>query len=147
MALTLSERLKRVENRLEYLKDKFPEWRLCGGYGPGNTLPEYYREIRRLEEARETIILRLAKSRHLNTCAETGKAENKSENRKALVGAYIEEVFKKTGKRITKSDIWSKAGYTTRTEFERWERQDRKHLNNAADENFTRLLREKPHLK
>jgi hypothetical protein len=65
---------------------------------------------------------------------------------RALVKAYIEEVRSKTGKRITKKDIWSKAGYQTRTEFERWERQDSRYPNRSADENFTRLLREKPHL-
>jgi hypothetical protein len=68
-------------------------------------------------------------------------------DRRALVKAYIEEVRSKTGKRITKRDIWSKAGYQTRTEFERWERQDSKHPNRSADKNFTRLLREKPHLR
>jgi hypothetical protein len=74
--------------------------------------------------------------------------KSKSADRHAMVKAYIEEVRRKTGKRITKKDIWSKAGYQTRTEFERWERQDSKHPNKAADQNFTRILRvDKPHLK
>lgn len=68
-------------------------------------------------------------------------------DRRALVKAYIEEVRSKTGKRITKKDIWSKAGYQNRTEFERWERQDSRHPNKSAHENFTRILREKPHLR
>jgi hypothetical protein len=64
-----------------------------------------------------------------------------------MVDAYIEEVRREKGKRITRKDIWSKAGYTSRTEFERWERRDAKHPNQVADEIFTRILREKPHLK
>jgi hypothetical protein len=75
-------------------------------------------------------------------------AQNMAEDRRALVKAYIEEVRGKTGKRITKKDIWSKAGYLTRTEFERWERRDPRHPNKAADETFTRIIGiEKPHLK
>ncbi len=68
-------------------------------------------------------------------------------NRRAMVKAYIEEVRSKKNKRITKRDIWRLAGYRARTEFERWERQDSKRPNKAAHENFSRILREKPHLK
>lgn len=67
---------------------------------------------------------------------------------RAIVKAYIEEVRSKRNKRITKKNIWMAAGYKTRTEFERWEREDPKHPNKAADEAFTRVLcHEKPHLK
>jgi hypothetical protein len=75
------------------------------------------------------------------------RTEDETTDRRALVNAYIEDVRSKIGKRITRKDIWLKAGYKTRTEFERWERLDAKHPNQAADENFTRILREKPHLK
>jgi hypothetical protein len=75
------------------------------------------------------------------------RTEDVATDRRALVDAYIEEVRSKIGKRITRKDIWLKAGYKTRTEFERWERRDAKHPNQAAGENFTRILREKPHLK
>jgi hypothetical protein len=75
-------------------------------------------------------------------------AHDTAVDRRTLIRAYIEEVRRKTGKRITKKDIWSKAGYRTRTEFERWERRDPRHPNKAADESFTRILDvEKPHLK
>lgn len=67
--------------------------------------------------------------------------------RREAVNAYIDEVLKKTGKRITRTEIWKKAGYKSRTEFERWERDDRKNVNKTANERFTRLLSEKPHLK
>jgi hypothetical protein len=73
--------------------------------------------------------------------------ESKGADRRAMTKAYIEEVRRETGKRITKKDIWNEAGYQTRTEFERWERRDPKRPNRAADDNFTRILREKPHLK
>lgn len=68
------------------------------------------------------------------------------EARRAAVDAYIEEVFSKTGKRIRRTDIWKRAGYKTRTEFERWERNDPK-VNKTANERFTKILSEKPHLK
>lgn len=74
-------------------------------------------------------------------------AEDKFADRRAMVDAYIEEVLSKMGKRITRKDIWSAAGYKSRTEFERWERQDSKRPNEAADERFTQILCEKPHLK
>lgn len=67
-------------------------------------------------------------------------------DRRAAVDAYIEEVAKK-GKRITRTDIWKKVGYKSRTEFERWERNDPKHPNKIAHERFTGILTEKPHLK
>lgn len=70
----------------------------------------------------------------------------KSTNRRALVDEYITEVLQKTGKRINRTGVWKKAGYSTRTEFERWQRQDHR-ATKTADENFTRILREKPHLK
>ena len=64
--------------------------------------------------------------------------EPKHANRRATVDAYIEEVLSKRSKRISRKDIWVKAGYQTRTEFERWQRRDRKHPNKAADKNFMR---------
>jgi len=72
-----------------------------------------------------------------------------AQQRKADVAAYISEVRQKTGKRISRKDIWTKAGYKSRTEFERWERADPHpaRRNKSADETFTRILREKPHLK
>jgi hypothetical protein len=74
--------------------------------------------------------------------------ESKAADRRSMVNAYIEEVRIKTGKRIARKEIWTKAGYNSRTEFERWERKDSNHPNKTADEIFTRLLSvEKPHLK
>jgi hypothetical protein len=82
-----------------------------------------------------------------NNANSAQSADSKLTDRRSTVKAYIEEVRGKTGRRITKKDIWKEAGYQTRTEFERWERQDPKHRNKAAEENFARILREKPHLK
>lgn len=79
--------------------------------------------------------------------APTVQNQNGSDtDNRGAVDAYIEEVFSRTGKRITRRDIWKSARYKTRTEFERWERRDRR-ATKAASERFTRILTEKPHLK
>jgi hypothetical protein len=67
--------------------------------------------------------------------------------RRREVEAYIKEVLDKKGKRITRTDIWKNAGYKTRTEFERWERDDPRNQNKTAGERFRAILFEKPHLK
>jgi hypothetical protein len=71
---------------------------------------------------------------------------NPGTDRRKAVDAYIEEVFSRTGKRLTRTAIWKSAGYKSRTEFERWERNDTKNPNKTAHERFTRILTEKPHL-
>jgi hypothetical protein len=71
---------------------------------------------------------------------------DKGTDRREAVDAYIEEVLSQKGKRITRTDIWKSARYKSRTEFERWERHDRR-ATKAANERFTRILTEKPHLK
>jgi hypothetical protein len=73
--------------------------------------------------------------------------ETAGNSRRVQVDDYIVEVWEKTGKKITRKMIWEKAGYKSRTTFERWERQDPKRPNKAADNNFTRILHDKPHLK
>jgi hypothetical protein len=75
----------------------------------------------------------------------SANAERKM-GRRVAVDAYIEEVFNRTGKRITRTDIWKSARYKSRTEFERWERDDLEHPNKTANQRFTRILTEKPHL-
>ena len=74
---------------------------------------------------------------------------NDAASRRTAVEAYMAKVLRETGKRITRKDIWTKAGYKSRTEFERWQRADPHpaRQNKSADETFTRILREKPHLK
>jgi hypothetical protein len=67
--------------------------------------------------------------------------------RRAAVDAYIAEVRRETGKEITRTDLWKAAGYRTRSEFERWERNDSKRRNKTADRKFTQILTQKPHLK
>jgi len=71
--------------------------------------------------------------------------ESGTDRRKA-VDAYIEEVFSRTGKRITRKDIWKSARYQTRTEFERWQRHA-PNATKAAEQRFARILSQKPHLK
>jgi hypothetical protein len=67
-------------------------------------------------------------------------------SRRASVDRYIADVLAQTGKRITRIDIWKKAGYADATEFERWQRGDQKQ-SKAAGENLRRILTDKPHLK
>jgi hypothetical protein len=74
-------------------------------------------------------------------------AEGHPADRRAMVNAYIEEVFSTTGKRITRTDIWKSVGYKARTEFERWERSDPKKVNKTANERFIKILSHKSHLK
>lgn len=69
-----------------------------------------------------------------------------AQGRRSAVDAYIAAVFDKTGKKITRADIWRAVGYKTKTEFDRWQRMDRKHSNATAAANFARFLRQKPHI-
>ncbi len=78
--------------------------------------------------------------------------QSETNDRRAMVDAYIDEVLEAKSKRISKTDIWKAAGYKDRTEFDRWqsywhERKGRK-PNKAANKAFTRVLTvTKPHLK
>jgi hypothetical protein len=76
----------------------------------------------------------------------SGGGLDTAEQRRAAIEAYRKEVFERTGKTITKTDIWKKARYKTRSEFERWQRNDPK-ATKTAHQRFTLLLTEKPHLK
>jgi hypothetical protein len=67
-------------------------------------------------------------------------AQSVKSDRRASVDTFLEAVFRQTGKRINRSDLWKKAGYKSRTEFERWERDDPR-TTNAARRNFSRLLK------
>jgi hypothetical protein len=75
-----------------------------------------------------------------------GAGVNNGVDRRRAVDAYIKEVFDLTGKRITRTDIWKKARYRSRAEFERWQRCDAR-ATRAANERFARILAEKPHLR
>jgi len=67
-------------------------------------------------------------------------------SRRPAVDSYIDEVFRATGKRITKTIIWKGFGYKTRTEFERWQRDDPR-ATKIAHARFNSVLTQKPHLK
>ncbi len=76
--------------------------------------------------------------------------DDRTDRRKA-VDAYIEEVLRGTGKRITRTAIWTATGDKKRTEFERWEsywyEKCHRKPNSAANRRFTAFLAERPHLK
>jgi len=65
---------------------------------------------------------------------------------RAKVDAYKAEVLRKTGRQITRADIWKAADYKSRSEFERWERNDSKRQNKTAHRRFMQVLTQKPHL-
>ncbi len=87
-----------------------------------------------------------AVARPLGAAARADNRHMPDNARCEAVDAYIEEVYRQTGKRITRTDIWKSARYKSRTEFERWQRCDAR-ATSAAHERFTRILAEKPHLK
>jgi hypothetical protein len=68
-----------------------------------------------------------------------------AKQRRQLVDDYIEEC-RQAGVRIIRVDIWKAAKYKTRSEFERWERNDSR-ATETAGRYIMRVLTEKPHLK
>jgi hypothetical protein len=116
---------------------------------------ELTREIKESENWRRHIskLAAIARAQATPHMADTEKTVNsrkglEKNSKRELVNDYIEEVFKKTRKRINRTAIWKAAGYKTRTEFERWERDDPQKRNKTAHERFMRILTtEKPHLK
>jgi hypothetical protein len=70
--------------------------------------------------------------------APTAKAE-----RRDLVDKFITRVMDSTGRKIKRTDIWKVAGYTNRTEFERYQRGDTR-TTNSAKANFSRILAMEP---
>jgi hypothetical protein len=99
----------------------------------------------RAPKAVELVSAQLSPARRANS------VDGNRDDRRAAVDTYIEEVFKATGKRITRTDIWKSVGDKTRAEFERWEsywyEKHHKKGNKAAHRRFTRVLNEKPHVK
>jgi hypothetical protein len=88
----------------------------------------------------------------LNNPSPDADVSNGCTDRRALVEAYVAEVFQNTGKRITRTEIWKQARYKSRAEFERWEsywyEKRGGKTNKSADRQFTHLLTEqKRHLK
>jgi len=90
MSLTVRERLERTEDRLRYLKEKFPYWRV---EGPGNAVPEYRREIQRLEEERQKLALRIARRYGQATARKEGTLANV----KSAIAQNIEKLRRECG--------------------------------------------------
>lgn len=88
-------------------------------------------------------VLAAADSSHFSNTILLPKIEKA--DRRLSIDAYIAECRAK-GIKITRTDIWKYAGYETSADFLRWQRGDDL-CSKTADQNFTRILREKPHLK
>jgi hypothetical protein len=114
----------------------------------GSLLPEVRRSFEKSEEWRrhEAALLEVAEGLGSELPKESTPESIKA-SRTELVNAYIDEVFQRTGKRITRTDIWKSARYKSRTEFERWERNDLERPNKSANARFTEILLKKPHMK
>ena len=63
-------------------------------------------------------------------------------DRRAAIDAFMLKV-NEAGRKITRKDIWTAAGYKNRTEFERFQRGD-KRTTRAASSSFNRVLRMTP---
>ena len=68
------------------------------------------------------------------------------EQKAQAVKAFLTKAEAATGERFFKRDIWRAANYKSSTEFERWQRNDRR-ATKAADRNFRGVLREKRYRK
>lgn len=89
---TLRNRLQAVDEKLRFLQEQFPDWRAWGGgYGPGNNPPNYYLEIRQLENEREALILALSKRRKPGRLTEREK-----EQKLSLDGKFTKAAASKT---------------------------------------------------
>src|ERR1035437_2458088 len=77
-----------------------------------------------------------------STGTEAGLAVNGTNGhgatRRALIDAFIAKLAE-TGRKVTRKDVWTVAGYKSRTEFERFQRGD-KRTTRAASLNFNRVL-------
>jgi len=139
--------LKRVHSPFSEQQEDW-EYNLCDVLIPRLRLEISRRGARTGTRPKESIASKESASPAQNSANSAQAAKDKTTDRHAMVEAYIQEVLNEKGERIMRKDIWAAAGYKTRTEFERWERQDPKRPNKAADNTFTRILCiEKPHLK
>jgi hypothetical protein len=120
------------------------------GVEPGRNIENLPSSLKPLEVTQEASGIAKAQDANIASKRHTERQEvpavTLAQQRRAAVDAYIEEIFDKTGERITRSNIWKKVGYKDRSDFERWERNDPK-ATKAAHDRFTRILFEKPHLK
>jgi hypothetical protein len=70
------------------------------------------------------------------------EAHKKPAGQRQAIDAFISKV-QELGRKITRKDIWTAAGYIDRTEFERFQRGDRRTTNSAATA-FNRVLDTNP---
>jgi hypothetical protein len=111
-------------------------------YWRGVVVARYAADLSRPNEASGTTP---DESAALPTDKKVAARKQSAKQRREAVDAYIEEA-RRAGVTINRTEIWRKAGYKTRSEFERWERNDPR-ATRTADANITRILTEKPHLR
>jgi hypothetical protein len=129
---TLHKQREEIEKRKNELTAMFPDWRK-------NDSSPIYTEVQELERKHERIVLVLSRRGAL-TESTRAKAETQ---RREKIDAFIYMVLKETGSKITRTNIWTAAGYTDATEFERYQRDDPETTTTATN-NFERILRMAP---
>ena len=87
--------------------------------------------VKRLQKETKAVVSVLARSR------------KPPSERRALVDEFIALVLQETGERITRTDIWRTAGYREATDFERFQRNDRR-ASKASTATFSRILQMEP---
>jgi hypothetical protein len=65
--------------------------------------------------------------------------------RREAVDAYILDIFETCGRRISRKEIWTEAGYNESSEFERWQRASPR-ASGSSDRRIRKILKGKPHL-
>jgi hypothetical protein len=116
----------------------------------GTLLPEVEQEFQKSERWRqfEEELLTVAEHQARRTPQAAQPATMNGANggdrkgRRTAVEAFIAEVTE-AGRKITRKDIWTVAGYTNATEFERFQRGDPRTTSSAATA-FNRVLGMKP---
>jgi hypothetical protein len=64
-------------------------------------------------------------------------------DRKVLIDQFIAKVLDSTGRKITRTEIWTAAGYLDATEFQRFQRHDKRTTRSSVS-NFSRVLNMEP---
>jgi len=97
-------------------------------------------EVRNFLAGKELVVSHprwYTQKKQARTVAATGES-----SRRLIIDAFISKVTE-SGRKITRKDIWTVAGYTDPTEFQRFQRRDVR-MTRSAVNNFNRVLNMSP---
>jgi len=106
-------------------------------------LQSEFEERRHMHQMTRLISDRLYEKRSPSTGQVTDQEVPIREDRRSLIDRFIAKVLEDTGKKINRTAIWRGAGYRDATDFERFQRND-KRASKTATANFFRILRMEP---